>query len=77
MGCDCPKFNSCNSGYCPLSNSGKHCRGDSVCSMVTKFAKELEIPDVIHQAILSLKARLMNGESVGLDSEYKRYLFKA
>lgn len=72
----CPKFDSCNSGYCPLMDSGIHCRGESVCSYVTKFSKGKidAIPIPVLSAIQTLKQRMDEGYSIGLNSAYNRYL---
>ena len=73
----CPKFENCNSPYCPLADSGLHRSSkESVCSYVTKFSKGKidAIPIPVLSAIQTLKQRMDEGYSIGLNSAYNRYL---
>ncbi len=65
----CPRFDSCNSAFCPASMEGLHLRDEAICKYFRLISRNetSDIPQVIIDAIT-------NNEEVFLAKEYRRHM---
>jgi len=75
---ECPKFEHCNSAYCPAEMSGRHLRGEQICTYFRKYAKGQvdDVPSVILSAIIENQSVFLDKKYKGFMSQYKDLLKK-
>lgn len=73
----CPKFISCNSGFCPIEMSGMHLKGESICKLFRLISRgeSHKVPKEIQQAIIENQEIFLGKEFKGYMSYY-RYIKK-
>ena len=73
---ECPKFDNCNSAFCPAEMSGLHLRDESICNYFRMIAKDKskDIPKDILLAILENQMIFLANEYKGYMSQYKKLI---
>jgi len=73
---ECPKFEHCNSAFCPAEMSGSHLRDESICKYFRLYAKNKldDIPVIIFDAITENQSEYLKKGFRGYMSQYKKLL---
>jgi hypothetical protein len=69
----CPKFDSCNSSFCPASMEGLHLRDEVICKYYRLICRDeiSDIPKVIIDAITVNQYWFLDDDFRGYMSQYR------
>jgi hypothetical protein len=69
----CPKFESCNSAFCPASMEGLHLRNEAICKYYRLISRNEinDIPQVIIDAIIGNEPWFLDEGFRGCMSQYR------
>ncbi|MCH9741128.1 MAG: hypothetical protein K0U38_09890 [Epsilonproteobacteria bacterium] len=70
---ECPRFESCNSAFCPASMEGLHLRDEAICKYFRLISRDetSDIPQVIIDAITGNEPCFLDDDFRGFMSQYK------
>jgi hypothetical protein len=73
---NCPKFDNCNSAFCPAEMSGLHLRDEPICGYFRMIAKDKakEVPIEILVAILVNQMEFLSNDYPGYMSQYRKLI---
>ena len=69
----CPKFDSCNSSFCPASMEGLHLRDEAICKYYRLICRDEtnDIPQVIIDTIVNNEPWFLDDGFRGCMSQYR------